>query len=170
MPVENCYEEHAIYLAAFAPDTFKVGVTKSWRLETRLEEQGADRAAHIRTVENGRKARSIEADLATEITDRVRVPEKIVGLDQPFDEAAWETLLDGFDVIERFSFEYDLDLRRQPVQETIATGEVLGTKGRILVLANGGTTYAVDMRDLVGHEVSDSPQQVKRQSSLGAYQ
>jgi len=44
----DCFDDHAIYLAAFAPDQFKVGVTKHWRLETRLREQGADRAAHIR--------------------------------------------------------------------------------------------------------------------------
>ncbi|HET7324294.1 MAG TPA: DUF2797 domain-containing protein, partial [Halococcus sp.] len=50
-------EEHAIYLAAFAPGVFKVGVTRSWRLETRLREQGADRAAHIHTVPDGRIAR-----------------------------------------------------------------------------------------------------------------
>ena len=60
----DCFDDHAVYLAAFAPDTFKVGVTKEWRLETRLREQGADRGAHLRTVENGKIAREIEAGLA----------------------------------------------------------------------------------------------------------
>jgi hypothetical protein len=169
MPVEDCYEEHAIYLAGFAPDVVKVGVTKRWRLERRLEEQGADRAAHIRTVENGRKARSIEAELAIDRTDRVRVPTKIAGLHRPLDEAVWERALEPFDVIERFGFEYGLDLDHQPVQETVASGTVTGTKGRVLVLETNGTTYAVDMRDLVGYEVQEESDGPDLQSSLGAY-
>jgi len=170
MPVEDCHEEHAIYLAGFAPDIVKVGVTKHWRLATRLEEQGADRAVHVRTVENGRKARAIEAELATGITDRVRVPRKVPSLYRTFDDAAWDAALADFDVIERFDFDYDLALDRQPVRETVAIGDVVGTKGRLLVLAHRGTTYAVDMRDLVGHEVTENPAGSDLQSSLGAYQ
>ncbi|MFB6188361.1 MAG: DUF2797 domain-containing protein, partial [Halapricum sp.] len=70
LPLDSCREEHAIYLAAFAPATFKVGVTRSWRLDTRLREQGADRAAHLRTVADGRIARQVEADIAREVGDR----------------------------------------------------------------------------------------------------
>lgn len=169
MPVEDCYEEHAVYLAGFAPDTFKVGVTKSWRLPIRLEEQGADRAAHIRTVENGRRARSIEAEIATHLPDRVRFPLKVTSLHREFDGDAWERLLDDFEVIDRFAFDYGLSLDRQPVLETLASGTVRGTKGRVLVIDRGGTTYAVDMRDLVGHEVIAEPAATRRQSSLGAY-
>ncbi|PSQ10390.1 DUF2797 domain-containing protein [Halobacteriales archaeon QS_7_69_60] len=44
----DCHTEHAVYLAAFAPETFKVGVTRRPRLETRLREQGADRGALLR--------------------------------------------------------------------------------------------------------------------------
>ena len=169
MPIEDCHEEHAIYLAAFPPDIVKVGVTKHWRLETRLEEQGAVKAAHIRTVENGRKARAIEAELATDLTDRVRIPTKIAGLHRELDEAVWERTLESFDVIERFDFDYGIALDHQPVQETLASGTVLGTKGRILLVENAGTTYAVDLRNLVGHEVGDESAAVKRQSSLGAF-
>ncbi|MFB6218084.1 MAG: DUF2797 domain-containing protein, partial [Halobacteriaceae archaeon] len=57
LPLETCREEHAVYLAAFASATFKVGVTRSWRLEERLYEQGADRGAHLHTVAKGRVAR-----------------------------------------------------------------------------------------------------------------
>ncbi len=169
MPVEDCYEDHAIYLAGFAPDTFKVGVTKAWRLAIRLEEQGADRAAHIRSVENGRRARSIEAELATHLSDRVRFPLKVTSLHRDFDDASWETLVADYDVIDRFSFDYGLSLDRQPVLETLAAGTVSGTKGRVLVIERGGTTYAVDMRDLVGHEVTPESASTHRQSSLGAY-
>jgi hypothetical protein len=165
----DCYEEHAVYLAAFAPATFKIGVTREWRLETRLREQGADRAAHLHTVSNGRIAREIESEIASEIGDRVWVPTKIRGLSESVDRSAWQALLAAYDPLETFAFEYDLSLSERPVRETIASGTVLGTKGRVLLLEHGGTTYAVDMRDLVGYEVSEGTTERSLQSSLGAF-
>jgi hypothetical protein len=165
----DCVDDHAIYLAAFAPETFKVGVTKAYRLETRLREQGADRGAHVRTVENGRIAREIEAELATGIPDRVRVPAKLAGLGRAVDDAAWAALLDDFDPIETLAFDYGLGLAERPVAETLATGRVRGTKGRLLVLDHGGSTYAADMRDLVGYEVIEGDTDRRLQSSLGAF-
>ncbi|MFB6151325.1 MAG: DUF2797 domain-containing protein [Haloarculaceae archaeon] len=169
LPLESCREEHAVYLAAFAPATFKVGVTRSWRLETRLREQGADRAAHLRTVENGRVARRIEADIAAEVGDRVRVPTKIRGLHRTVDDDEWSSLLTGFDPLDTCAFDYGLDLRDRPVVETLASGTVRGVKGRVLVLDNAGGTYAVDMRDLVGYDLSDGDADRDLQSSLGAF-
>jgi len=165
----DCFDDHAVYLAAFAPDTFKVGVTKEWRLETRLREQGADRGAHVRTVENGRVAREIESELATEIPDRVRVPTKRAGLGQSVDGAAWRALLEDFDPIETFAFDYGLGLSDRPVAETLATGTVRGTKGRLLVLDHAGSVYAVDLRGLVGYEVREGGTDRQLQSSLGAF-
>jgi hypothetical protein len=170
LPLESCREEHAIYLAAFAPATFKVGVTRSWRLDTRLREQGADRAAHIRTVADGRVARQIEADIATDVGDRVRVPTKIDGIHESVDDEAWQTLLSGFDPIATYEFDYGLDLTERPVDETMATGTVRGTQGRVLVLDRNGSTYAVNMRDLVGYEVTREASSRQLQSSLGAFQ
>lgn len=168
-PLEACHEEHAVYLAAFAPDVFKVGVTRSWRLETRLREQGADRAAHVRTVADGRRARQVEAELARDLTDRVRVPTKVDGLHRTVDADAWERLLADFDVLGTFAFDYGLDLRDRPVFETLATGTVRGTKGRVLVLDHDGSAYAVDLRDLVGHELREGATDRSLQSSLGAF-
>ena len=165
----DCFDDHAVYLAAFAPDQFKVGVTKEWRLDTRLREQGADRAAHIRTVDDGRIARRLEAEIAEEIPDRVRVPTKLSGLGQSLDTAAWEALLADFEPHETFSFDYGLGLDSQPVDETMATGTVRGTKGRLLVLDRGGSTYAVDLRELVGYEVTEDRQRRELQSSLGSF-
>jgi hypothetical protein len=165
----DCVEEHAVYLAAFAPDALKVGVTRLWRLETRLREQGADRAAHLRTVADGRRARRIEAALAEDVGDAVRVAQKRAGLGASVDEAAWEAALAAFDPLDTFAFDYGLDLAERPVAETVATGTVRGTKGRLLVVDRGGTTYAVDMRDLVGHEVREGGDTRDRQSSLGAF-
>jgi hypothetical protein len=165
----DCDDDHAIYLAAFAPATFKVGVTRVWRLETRLREQGADRAAHIATVDNGRIARERESEIATEIPDRVRVPTKQAGLGQTVDTAAWEAVVSGFDPIDKFSFDYGLALDRQPVAETVAAGTVRGTKGRLLLLDRDGSTYAVDMRALVGYEVEAGRSSRELQSSLGSF-
>ncbi|MFP8954265.1 DUF2797 domain-containing protein [Natrialbaceae archaeon A-arb3/5] len=166
----DCYEEHAVYIAAFAPDTFKVGVTRHWRLETRLREQGADRAAHIHTVSNGRIAREIEAEIAERLVDRVRTGPKVAALARDVDEDAWNALLAEFDVIDRFEFDYGLDLATRPVRETIARGTVVGVKGRLLVLDHGGTTYAVDMRDLVGYDIETADGTDRTlQSSLGSF-
>ena len=165
----DCFDDHAIYLAAFAPAMFKVGVTREWRLTTRLREQGADRAAHIATVDNGRIAREREAEIAREITDRVRVPTKRAGLGRTVDTTAWEKLLEKFAPIERFRFDYGLNLDSQPVDETVAAGTVRGTKGRLLILDRDGSTYAVDMRDLVGYNVTEGRRSRELQSSLGSF-
>lgn len=170
MPIEACHEQHAVYLAAFAPATVKVGVTRSWRLETRLREQGADRAAHVRTVKNGRIARQLEADWAKRFPDRVRIPTKVDSLHTTVDDDVWSSVLDEFDPIETFEFEYGFALDTRPVSETLASGTVVGTKGRVLVLERGGTTYAVDMRDLVGHDVTEERAARRLQSSFRAFE
>ena len=170
LPLESCQEEHAVYLAAFAPETFKVGVTRSWRLETRLREQGADRAAHLRTVSDGRIARRIEADIAESVGDRVRVPTKIAGLHLSVEGSAWETLLAEYDALATYDFEYGFDLAERPMAETIAAGTVRGVQGRVLVLDRNGSTYAVDMRDLVGHEVTRGGTDRALQSSFSAFE
>ncbi|WP_435195562.1 DUF2797 domain-containing protein [Natronomonas sp. EA1] len=167
----DCVEEHAIYLAAFAPALWKVGVTRAWRLETRLREQGAQRAAHLRTVKDGRIARELEAELAAEhdIVDRVRVPDKLPGLAREVDAEAWEAFYTQFDPVDTFAFDYGLDLTSQPVPETIAAGTVAGVQGRVLVLEREGTSYAVDLRDLVGYELTEGGETQDLQSSLGAW-
>jgi hypothetical protein len=170
MPNDACHETHAVYLAAFAPDAFKVGVTREWRLETRLREQGADRAAHIRTMPDGRVARRYEAAVADRVGDFVRVDRKLAGLHESVDEAAWTDLLSEFEVLETFSFDYGLDLSARPVAETMAAGTVVGTKGRLLILSRGGTTYGVDMRDLVGYELREGTDDRDLQASLGAFE
>ena len=170
LPLPSCREEHAVYLAAFAPATFKVGVTRSWRLDTRLREQGADRAAHLRTVEDGRIARQIEAEIADNVGDRVRVPAKIRGLHLPVDEDAWAALLAAHDHRETFRFEYGLDLAERPMAETLASGTVRGTKGRVLVLDRAGSSYAVDLRDLLGYELADGGTERALQSSFAAFE
>ncbi|UWG47587.1 putative GIY-YIG superfamily nuclease with N-terminal metal-binding region, DUF2797 family [Halanaeroarchaeum sp. HSR-CO] len=170
MPVAACHEEHAVYLAAFAPETVKVGVTRSWRLQRRLREQGADRAAHIRTVKDGRIARQLEADLADRFPDRVRVPTKIESLHRTVDGDRWNAIVDEFDPIETFDFDYGFSLDTRPVAETVASGSIVGTQGRVLVLERGGTAYAVDLRDLVGYDVTTGTSTRSLQSSFGSFE
>jgi hypothetical protein len=165
LPLDTCREQHAVYLAAFAPQTFKVGVTRSWRLQTRLREQGADRAAHLHTVENGRIARQIEADIARDVGDRVSVSTKIDGLYQPVSTDQWEQLLAAYEPIATVSFEYGFTLAERPVAETLASGTVRGTQGRVL-----GTTYAVDLRNLVGYEVTVGGTERALQTSFAAFE
>jgi hypothetical protein len=164
-------EEHVVYLAAFAPDMFKVGVTRTWRLETRLREQGADRGALAYTVADGRIAREVESDLNEDdrLTEWVRVQTKIRGFHREVDERAWRALVTEFDAVDRVAFDYDLELTDQPVPETLLAGTVRGVKGRVLVVERAGTTYAVDLRDLVGHELAEEREERDLQSSLGAF-
>jgi len=168
----DCTEPHVVYLAAFAPDTFKVGVTKEWRLETRLREQGADRGVRVTTVPDGRIAREREAEIAESVADRVRVPDKRAGLHRAVDADAWEELLAEYGTGDgdRYGFDYGLDLRDRPVAETVAAGTVRGVKGRLLVLDRAGTTYVVDLRDLVGHEITPGAAGRDLQASLGAWE
>lgn len=168
-PLPTCDAEHAVYLAAFAPDVLKVGVTRLERLPVRLREQGADRAAHLHTVSDGRIARRIERELAEELPDRVTTATKLAGLAEPVDEGAWADALDRYDAVDGFRFDYGLDLTERPVAETLATGTVVGTKGRLLVLRRAGGTYAVDLRDLVGHELDSGPTDRELQANLGAF-
>ncbi len=167
--IEQRDDEHVVYLAAFAPATFKVGITRTWRLVTRLREQGADRGAHIYTVPDGRVAREVESDIGSEVGERVRVATKIRGLHRDVDDVAWTDLLDEFEVVDEFRFDYGFDLEDQPVPETLAAGTVVGVQGRVLVLEAGGTNYAVDLRSLVGYEVEAGSGTPDRQSSLGSF-
>jgi hypothetical protein len=169
---KDCFEPHAVYLAAFAPASFKVGVTRAARLERRLREQGADRGVHVETHPDGELARRREAALAERVAGighAVTVADKRAGLGRTVDEAAWERLLDGFDVRARHVFEYGLALEGPATPATLAAGTVRGTKGRLLVLDRGGTTHAVDLRDLVGHELRPGGPSRDRQAGLGAF-
>jgi len=169
-PLPNCERPHALYLAAFAPDVIKVGVTKINRLHDRLREQGADRAAYLKPFTDGRLARRREAALAEQLSDRVRTTTKLTGLHRTVDETVWHQHLDRFDPIDTYRFDYGLDLEHAPIPDTRAAGRVRGTKGRVLLLIVGDTTYGVDLQALVGYEVqSDAETAADRQVSLGSF-
>jgi hypothetical protein len=92
----------------------------------------------------------------------------VASLAATVDTDAWEALLREHSPIETFEFDYGLSLAERPVAETLAIGTVLGTKGRLLVCRHAGTTYATDLRDLLGYEIAEEPTR-DRQASLGAF-
>ncbi|CCQ36134.1 DUF2797 family protein [Natronomonas moolapensis 8.8.11] len=167
----DCHTDHVIYLAAFAPATFKVGVTGRSDPAIRLREQGADRGAVVGRVADGRIARELEAEIAatTPLPDSVRVATKVEGMGLGVDERAWERLLEGFDVETTYDFEYGLGLDTAPIPDTFAAGTVLGTKGRVLVVERSGGRFAVDMRSLVGYELEPGAETRALQSNLGSF-
>jgi len=159
-----------VYLAGFAPATFKVGVTRLGRLATRLREQGADHAAHVHSVSDGRVARRLEREIAEGVPDQVRVTTKVAGLGRRFDLDAWWALLGEFRVVRTFEFDYGVALDSRPVQEVLATGTVVGSKGRLLLVERSGGTYAVDLRDLLGYELRPGATNRDLQVSLGSFE
>jgi hypothetical protein len=98
------------------------------------------------------------------------VPTKIAGFDESVDESFWTALVSEYDPVETYAFDYGLELADRPMAETLATGTVRGTKGRVAVLQNNGSTYAVDLRSLVGYELTAEATDRDLQSSLGAFQ
>lgn len=168
-PIDNCDKPHVLYLAAFAPSLFKVGVTKPWRLSQRLYEQGADRGAVLEQFPDGRMARQREAALATQIPDRIDTSKKLDSLHQSVAQERWQDLLNRFDPVEQYTLSYDVHLSSPAVPETTINGTVRGVKGRLLLLDANQTTYAVDLRDLVGYEITDGGPSGSRQSSLGSF-
>ena len=165
----DCYEPHVVYLAIVAPAHIKVGVTRAERIETRLHEQGADRGAVIHRVANGRIAREIESELSARYPERIPIGAKIDGLTRSIDEQAWAAALANETSTTTIEPSYELSLATQPVPETLAAGRVVGTKGRLLVLEVGHTTYVTDLRQLVGHEVTRTASLPDRQTGLEAF-
>lgn len=168
-PTPNCRTEHVVYLAIVAPDHCKVGVTRAGRFHTRLHEQGADRGAMIHQVADGRIAREIEADLGEKLPERIPISAKIRGLTRTVDERSWSELLADHQPIEECHPSYSLELPGPPVPDTLASGRVCGTKGRLLLLAFGETTYVVDLRSLVGYRVVEGSPSTDLQAGLGAF-
>ncbi|MGZ4926013.1 MAG: DUF2797 domain-containing protein, partial [Halobacteriota archaeon] len=96
---KTCLEEHAVYIAMFRPDIFKIGVTKATRLDDRLREQGADVAAVADYVLDGELARRRERELQKRygIKGTVRHSQKML-VDTELDWAAWDAMKAKMDI------------------------------------------------------------------------
>jgi hypothetical protein len=153
---KTCLEEHAVYIAMFRPDIFKIGVTKASRLTDRLREQGADVAAVADYISDGELARRRERELQKRygINGTVRHSQKM-HVDTELDWTAWEAMkakMDVHDEIKLRYFDLPLWMRPLPVKDMLL-GRVIGVKGRLVVLEKDGTLYGFDLNHILGAEI-----------------
>ncbi|HYB58833.1 MAG TPA: DUF2797 domain-containing protein [Candidatus Acidoferrales bacterium] len=153
---KTCLQEHAVYLAMFRPDIFKIGVAKANRLDDRLREQGADVAAVVDYLVDGELARSRELELQKryKIKSTVRHSEK-TSVDTELDLATWGAMKAKMELQDERRLRYfDLPLWMRPLQvKNELFGRVIGVKGRLLVFEKDATLYGFDLNDVLGAEV-----------------
>jgi hypothetical protein len=153
---KTCLEEHAVYLAMFRPDIFKIGVARASRLDDRLREQGADVAAVADYVLDGELARKRERLLQRRygIKGTVRHSQKML-VDTELDWAAWDAMNAKMGLQDEIKLRYfELPLRMRPLQvKNMLFGHVIGVKGRLVVLEKDATLYGFDLNDVLGAEV-----------------
>jgi len=153
---KTCLEEHAVYIAMFRPDIFKIGVTKASRLDDRLREQGADVAAVADYVCDGELARRRERELQKRygIKGTVRHAQKML-VDTELDWAAWDAMKAKMGLHDETKLRYfDLPLWMRPLQaKNTLLGRVIGVKGRLIVLEKDATLYGFDLNRILGAEV-----------------
>ena len=153
---KTCLEEHAVYVAMFRPDIFKIGVTKASRLDDRLREQGADVAAVADYVADGELARRRERELQKRygIKGTVRHSQKML-VDTELDWGAWDAIKAKMDIHDETMLRYfDLPLWMRPLQvKNMLLGRVIGVKGRLVVLEKDATLYGFDLNHILGAEV-----------------
>jgi hypothetical protein len=172
---KDCLQEHTVYLAFFAPDMVKVGVTRSSRLEDRLREQGADRGAVLAIFPDGQRARQEEQLVSQNIPTIVSMDSKIAGLNRKPNLRLWNKVLESFGVSQDIVMEYFSEpLWMQPLpisvlHDTTVTGKVFGLKGNVLVLEKFNTLYALNCHSFIGYDVSFVPGPINLQASLRAF-
>lgn len=154
------------------PGIIKVGVSRAWRLEKRLREQGADRGFEIARLPDGELARKMERGLTAKYTDRLTFEDKIVPGNI---ECAIAEVRDNFEVMREYSFEH---FPREPWMKPIIirpgsgmsiSGRLFGIKGQALVLEKHNTLYAINLDSLVGYDYELRKNSVCLQSSLHTY-
>jgi len=168
---KTCTQEHALYIAMFRPNIFKIGVAKVRRLSDRLREQGADVAAVVEYFPDGELARRRERELQhlSGIKGTVRESQKRQ-VDAEIDWASWEAIKAKMNTAEPRTLHYfDLPLWMRPLPlKNELRGHIIGVKGRLLVLERDSTLYAFDLKDMLGAEVVPYEGST-RQTSLAAF-
>ncbi|MGZ7162285.1 MAG: DUF2797 domain-containing protein [Halobacteriota archaeon] len=168
---KTCLEAHAVYVAMFRPNIFKIGVAKASRFHDRLREQGADIAAVVEYAPDGELARRKERELQQYygIRGNVRYSQK-QQIDTELDSDAWHTRkarLNAYDEVKLDYFNEQPWMRPLHVRDVLL-GRVIGLKGRLLILEKDATLYSFDLNDALGAEIS--PINVsKRQMSLNSF-
>ena len=175
----NCvFSDHYVYLAAYTPELFKVGVTRIERFERRILEQGAWGGIAIAAA-GGQEVRRIESAIS-----RVGWPDRVQMLpllaDKPMDKEQAEELLrlQTRRIIQRLPeerivadgpFVYHAEHYPQidgmvprtldPQVDPLA-GTILGIRGGWLLLKAGEENVAVSLRNLNGRELKERDSEV----------
>jgi hypothetical protein len=192
IPVREACENSQVYvyLAAFG-GVVKVGVTQGGRFVTRWVEQGADIAMRVLTG-NGSEVRRLEHAIHTRlgVSESVRTGAKVSALgkedktklalrlledtrekihavaspDQRFHEDPW-ILLSHYNIPV---------LKQKPISLRVedgvdVTGEVVGVKGPILLLRNGGVYFALGLSALLGRSVEFTAGKARSQTGLETF-
>lgn len=172
----ECKEEkYFIYLAAF-DQLIKIGITQQYRFLERLVEQGADFAAKIGDVKDGKDARLVEKRISEElaITDRVIGKEKnsLLFADP---NAAIRNIFSTISNIQGNGFSKYLispeiyDFRRYYRLENVTVkpyykelrngliirGRVVAAKGNLIIFNHDKSFFSVNTHRLVGREISE---------------
>ncbi|MDD1720369.1 MAG: DUF2797 domain-containing protein [Euryarchaeota archaeon] len=168
---KTCLEGHAVYVAMFRPNIFKIGVAKASRFHDRLREQGADIAAVVDHTPDGELARRKERELQQRygIKGNVRYSQK-QQIDTELDWEAWHEWrgrLNARDEVKLDYFDKQPWMRPLHVRDVLL-GRVIGLKGRLLILEKDATLYSFDLNDALGAEIS-AINVSKRQMSLNSF-
>jgi len=171
-PEKTCREEHSVYLAVFAPGAIKVGVSRTWRLERRLAEQGADAGCEIGRFPDGEAARRVEASLRAQYPDRMAFEDKLAS--GPVDDVV-AAITEQYSPQRTQKFaHFKGELWMKPIvikpREGLAIGgRTVGVKGQALVIEKLGTLYVLNLDSLVGYDVELKKGRQSLQSSLNTY-
>lgn len=172
---DACREEnYFIYLAAF-DSVLKVGISFENRLQIRLVEQGADMAARIGYVRDGKDARSVEQWLMhhLKITDRMKGTDKHALLFGNPNNAA-PRMLAALKALRKQAFDWLLekpeiyDLRQYYRLERVLhqpsylpledgksiEGQVVAAKGNLIIFRTGQGFVAVNAHDMIGRKMA----------------
>jgi len=167
---EECKkQEYSIYVAGFGQDIKKCGITRRERLLERWVEQGADFAAEIGVFLGPDEVYSVEESVQSHfgLTNAVRADSKMRRLEFDYAKAklGFEQMLE--DIVEsgllcenagemkvREMREYYPEMRGAAPADEI-NGEIMGSKGQILLYEKGGRKFAVNMREKIGRYVEE---------------
>lgn len=163
-----------IYLAAFS-SVLKVGISHEFRLIERLVEQGADMGAKIGTVQDGKLVREIEQKIRKElgIIDRVSGEDKqkmifgnintaSINIFNAYSKLKMNGISKYLVHPEIYNFQniyrlYNVQSHPAPLvleEGARIHGDVLASKGNIIILRNNDGLFSVNASKLIGFEVN----------------
>lgn len=163
---------HFVYLAYFAPEVIKVGISQEERGIRRLLEQGARLALKLETFSSALIARQYEAKIASldGIVETMPIHKKLELIKQPFDRAdgeekLWQKLLEieqkigvSFPKAELITCEdyfqtTDVDLTSVVLMkdQPQLVGQVLSVIGQIIITEYDSNLLAYNLKRYIGY-------------------